>query len=302
MANLNKELWLSDIAQIFKSDNSFASVLQNYSSFVDNKYLHLPNAGTISDLISKNVSSFPVTGNTTRTDASVDITMDTFYINPIYLATPIEELEFNYNKRASVMSDSMNQLLQTAHDSMILNMATGASVITGTGTARAAWNASQTGNRSGITFADIQKVHYLFNSQNIPMDGRYLLVPSELLEDIISLSQFQYSYTLTNSVVIDGFIGKIAGFNIVQRDKVLVTVSGGTLKSTQVFAASDCAAALAFSTATNVKAIGEIKVFEKLQDPNYYGDVISGYVRSVAANKYGTSTPKGVAILAEKTA
>lgn len=302
MADLNKELWISEIAEIFKSDNSFASVLQNYSAWVDNKYLHLPNAGAASNLISKNVSSFPVTGNTTRTDSSVDITMDTYYINPIYLATPIEELEFNYNKRVSVMSDSMNQLLQAAHDGMILNMAQGATVYTGTGTARAGWNASQTGNRSGITFADIQKIHYLFNSQNIPQEGRYLLLPAELLEDVITLSNFQHSYTLTNTTVIDGMIGKIAGFTVISRDKVLVTTSGGTLKSTQTFAATDCAAALAFSTATNVKAIGEIKIFEKLQDPNYYGDVISGYVRSVAANKYGTSTPKGVAILAEKTA
>ena len=302
MADLNKELWISEIAEIFKSDNTFASVLQNYSEWVDNKYLHLPNAGTPSDLISKNVSSFPVTGNTTRTDSSVDITMDTYYINPIYLATPIEELEYNYNKRVSVMSDSMNSLRQAAHDGMILGMAQGATVYTGTGTARAAWNASQTGNRSGITFADIQKIHYLFNSQNIPAEGRYLLLPSELIEDVISLSNFQYSYTLTNAAVIDGMIGKIAGFWVIQRDKVLVTTSGGTLKSTQTFAASDCAAGLAFSTATNVKAIGEIKIFEKLQDPNYYGDVISGYVRAVAANKYGTSSPKGVAILAEKTA
>lgn len=296
---LNKEIWANQIAEIFTSDNSFASKLTNYSDWVNGKYVHMPTAGTISNLISKNLTSWPITGATSRTDADQQVTMDTFYMNPIVLTTPIEELELNYNKRQSVMSDSLSQLLNAAHDSMILNMAQGATVYTGNGTARAAYHATQTGNRSGITFATIQKAHYLFNSQNLPAEGRFLLVPAELQEDIISMSQFQYSYTLTNSAVVDGFIGKIAGFQVVVRDKVLVTNSANTLLSTQTMAATYNAACLAFHTSTNVKALGEIKVFEDLGNPNYMGDIISAYVRSVAANKYGTSTPKGVAVLAE---
>ena len=297
---LNQEIWIAQIQELFTSDNTFASVLPNYSEWVNGKYVHIPNAGTISNLVSKNVSSWPITGVTSRTDGDNQITLDTYYLNPIVLTTPIEELEFSYSKRSSVMNASLKQLTQATNDGLILDMSTGASVITGTGTGRAAIHASQTGNRSGITMAEIRKAAYLFNSQNLPAEGRWLLLPAELLNDLVSLTEFQYSYTLTNTVVVDGFIGKIGGFNVVVRDRVLLTNSGNTLLTTQTMAATYNAAALAFSTATNFRAVGEVKMFEKLGDPNYMADVISGLVRSKGGNMY--STPLGVAVIAEKVA
>ena len=298
--SLNKQIWIDTVAEVLRQDNSFASKITDYSEYASGTILHIPNAGIPGTLVSKNLTSWPVSAATFRTDVDNAITMDIYYLNPIQLATPVEELQFNYNKRSSVMLASLSELKENIHNGLILDMSVGSTVYTGTGSGRTCLNSAQTGNRSAITYTDVLKVQYLFNSQNIPTEGRYMLVPAELQNDILGMTQFNNSELLTNQSTIDGFVGKIAGFNVILRSTVLLTTSGGTLKTNQTYATSDCAAALFFSTATVFKSVGNIDIYEDIQNPFYMGDIISGKCPAKGGNKF--ATPKGIAVLAEKTA
>lgn len=296
---LNQEFWSAKVSDVLFADNSFLSVVPSFQeNIINGKYVHVPVAGSMSDIISVDPSSFPITGATSRTDSDNLVTMHSFALKPIYLADPIETYEVNYNKAQSVLNQSLKHLTNSVADKLLVDLASGATVYTGTGAGRAALNATQTGNRSGITLKEIKSIAYKFDSQDVPADGRYLVLPSELAQDITTFSEFKDAYTLTEKVVVDGFIGKIYGFNVILRSKVLVTNSANTLLATATHTATSNAAGLAFSTYTVAKAYGSVEVFSKENDPNYYGNVISALQRAVAFNLYDTKL--GVAIIAEK--
>lgn len=302
---LRKEIFSADISEVFKLDNTFSSLITNYQSWVSGNKIHIPNIGTYSDTqIAKNTSSWPFTDTLTRTDADNEISMNAYQLKPIVLNNPIEDYEFAYDKRMSVYGDSIKNLVEEVNNNFLLDLIpttnTGSTVIFGsTGSSRAALHENQTGNRKAITLADIQKAARLFNKQNLPKEGRMLIVPSDLEFDIVNLDGFKYTDDLNRQVMVNGWIGKISGFDVYSRGKVAVATSGGTMKSTQVVTATDCLAVMFLHKQTIGKAIGTIDTFERLNDPYYMADIISANVRAKAFNKY--SNELGVSLLYETT-
>lgn len=302
---LNKEIFSSDLAQTFKQDNSFSSLITNMSEFVDGKYVHIPNVGTYSGDLTTDSATYPLSGVIKRTDLDNQITMRHTTIKQIVVDTPIENVEFNYNKRMSVYGDVLEEVVEEINSKFILDLVptvnTGTTIIFATtGTGRAAHSPDQTGNRSGVTITDIRKASQLFNIQNLPKEGRVMLIPSYLENDILELDQFKYTDELNRQIMVEGFLGRVNGFDVYTRGDVLVSLSGGTIKSTQVVTATDGLAILFFSTKTIGKALGETKIIYDENNTSYQAPVFSGWVRNLAFNK--NKTEKGIAILYEATA
>ena len=78
---LNKEVWLNTIVENFFPDNSFASKSVDDSAFVDNKTVHVPNAGTPSGVVI-NRTTLPATVSR-RTDYDLDYDIDELYSQTI---------------------------------------------------------------------------------------------------------------------------------------------------------------------------------------------------------------------------
>ena len=63
---LQKEIWINSIIENLFADNTFAARSVNHSSFVNEKTVHVPNAGSAPS-VTKGRISFPASV-TTRTD------------------------------------------------------------------------------------------------------------------------------------------------------------------------------------------------------------------------------------------
>ena len=73
---LNREIWIHDIVEGFVPDDSFLAKSVDHSEYVDNKTVHVPQAGAEPNT-TKNRSVFPATIKT-RTDGELTYDLDIY--------------------------------------------------------------------------------------------------------------------------------------------------------------------------------------------------------------------------------
>lgn len=295
---LNKEIWESSIVEGLFADNSFLGRAINHSAFADNKTVHVPNAGSAPE-VTKNRDSYPAQAGS-RTDYDLSYNLDEFTTAPIHIKN-VEEVELSYDKRSSILGATQAALKEAvAVDVLKKWVPSGYTLVKTTGSAVAHHLASQTGNRKAVTLADIVAVKKEFDKANIPLEGRCLMLDYEMYAELLdALSAAQSNAFLASADTARGIVGKLYGFDVYMRSDVLRTVqNGATLASSA--AATDQAAAIAWSDKAVSVAQGQTEVFEAEGDPTYYGDIVSALVR--AGGSYMRYDKKGVVILAQDTA
>ncbi|MFB9897824.1 hypothetical protein [Hallella seregens] len=297
---LNKEIWLTTIQENFFPNNSFATKSVDDSAFVDNKKVHVPNAGAPSG-VETNRSIFPAVVNQ-QNDEDLEYSMDELTTNPIHIPN-IDMVELSYDKRQSVLYNDRNQLQNEACHNLLYRWGTGAKTFTTSGGARVAHtSATAIGNRKKITKKDVLAIGTQFNMDDVPATGRYLLLDAIMYTDLLEdLTDKELSAFLASADAQRGVIGMLYGFEVMQRSKVLRTTAGKVVvKWTDEDAASELAAGLAWQQSCVSRAIGEVKMFDSLDNPLYYGDIYSFLLR--AGGEKRRYDKKGVALIVEDTA
>lgn len=109
---LNKQVWLNTIVENFFPDNSFATKSIDDSLFVNNKTVHIPNAGAPSG-VEINRTTKPASVKQ-RTDQDLEYSMDELTTNPIYILN-IDTVELSYDKRTSILWNDRVELQKNAH-------------------------------------------------------------------------------------------------------------------------------------------------------------------------------------------
>lgn len=279
--------------------NSFLSKAFNADSYVNDRIVHIPQAGAPSKIV-KNRSEYPAEVKT-RTDTDLTYQMSEFTTDPIRIPHA-DTVELSYDKRNSVLR--MDKL--ALHDYVALDFLKGWSptsenIITTTGAAVNAHTSKATGMRNAVTKTDIMNLMTRFNDAEIPQEGRYLLLDAnmytQLLNDLTSAENVAFHATADPK---NGVLGKLLSFNIMMRSKVLLYKADGTAKEWSADgAATDNAAALAWHDAFVCRALGEVKMFGNEDDPTYYGDIYSFLVR--AGGRVMRADGKGVMALAQGT-
>jgi hypothetical protein len=298
---LNKQIWLNSIQENFYPDNSFASKSVDDSAFVDNKTVHVPNAGAPSK-VEVNRETKPATVSQ-RTDNELTYDIDELTTDPVYIPN-VDTVELSYDKRQSVLANDRQQLQKEATQNLLYKwMPTEvAKYIKTTGIAAAAHTSSAaTGNRLKITKEDVLSISTRMNEDDVPMSGRNLLLDPRMYNDLINnLTDKELPAFLASANVQQGVMGSLYGFNVLMRSKVLrMTSAGALLKWDADGQATEVAAALAWQENCVSRAIGDVKMFSKMDDPSYYGDIYSFLVRTGGAQR--RYDKKGVIALVEDT-
>lgn len=295
---LNKEIWIDSIVGNLFADDSFLARAVNHSAFVENKTVHVPNAGS-APTVTKNRSTFPATAGA-RTDYDLSYSLGEFSTAPFYI-TNVEETELSYDKRESIVS-ACREALKNAVATDILKSwlpASGFAKVATTGPNVAAHLASQTGNRKAVTLTDILAVKKEMDKANVPQDGRCLLLDYEMYAELLAaLTTSQANAFLASADAAKGIVGRIYGFDVYECAEVLRAVAAGTSLQTTP-AATDQAAGLAWHPSCVSVAQGEAQLFEREKDPLYYGDVVSALVR--AGGSYIRNDKSGVVLLVQAT-
>ena len=303
---LNKEQWLSDIQENLFKNNAIINRAVNHDGFVNYKTVHVPQAGA-NPTISKNLGSFPAT-ITQRTDSELTYSMDVYYVQPIHIEAGQETSYLSYDKRMSVLNQNINTLEDVLTNNALYKWAPAGATrfVRTTGTAvGTALAPSATGNRNAITLADILKAKSILDSENVPAEGRVLLLPSDMYNaQLLAIQDVYQQQSYGQSALPSGVVTRIHGFDIMIRSTVLVydntatpvikTVADSGTPSSP--AATDNLAALAYHPSFVAKAMGSTEVFITEQVAEYYGSIVSAF-QLFGASKMRTSQIGVVAII-----
>lgn len=288
---LQVEIWVKAIIEGLFANNTFAARSVDHSEFVDNKTVHVPNAGAAPN-VEKNRTVFPATV-TKREDTDLTYDMDEYTVDPVRISHA-EQVELSYNKRESIVRQSRRKLAQDIYDSLIYDwIPAGVQVIETVGSAVTAHIAGATGNRNGMTKKTVEELQTVFDEQDLPEEGRCILLDARMYNQLMnSMTDTEQNNFLSCADPVRGVIGKYLGFDFYKRSKVAKVATDGTLKPwSAATVATDCAAGLAWQEDCVSRALGESVLFDDEGNPLYYGDVISFLQRaggrSIRADKAG---------------
>ena len=302
-AELLTRLFLSEITEALRKDNSFMQFAKNDDAFVNNNSVELPHAGTDPTIVIDR-SSFPGTISQ-RTDAATQYILEELSSNPTHLQYS-EELTVAYNKRQSIMQQHITALADKKGDRCTYGWAKGVDaahrvVTTGTGTRNSDAPGSTVSTVKKLTKANLLAGKLILDKENVPTSGRYLLLPPGMINDILELDEFTRMDAYGKSNIPDGWVGMIFGMNVLTRSYVTshVTSTYAIKDPEAATATTDLAGGILFHRDFVRRANGDIKVFLNIDDPAYYGSIFSAAVRFgalAARNDY-----KGIVSLVETT-
>ena len=280
---IQKEIWENDIVEALWANNQFLQFAYNADQYVlAGKVVHIPQAGTIVS-VSTNRSSLPATV-TTRTDTEINYSLDELMFDPIKI-TNVDTAELSYDKRNSVLSDTKNAIAEAAAMNLLFkwNPTAAGNIIRTTGAAVAAHTDSATGNRKAFCVADVKSANKQFNKWNIPQNDRYMMLDADMYDQLMSdLSATQYRDFSASLDQSNGTVGKLYGFNIMQRSTVARYTNAATPVPVNWTTAGDAAhnaAALCWHKNSVERALGVVNFFENIGDPTHYGDIYSALLR-----------------------
>ena len=277
---VQKEIWERTIVEGLFAENSFLSRAVNDDMYVnEGKKVHIPNAGAPSG-VEVNRSSLPA-AVFQRVDQDVEYTLDELTTNPI-LIKYADLVELSYNKRNSVIDQDRKELIFQAAEAMLAKWlpAAGQRVLT-TGSGVHAWTPSATGLRKKITPADVAALQVRMNADNVPLEGRCLLLDAQMYQQLLDgMTNTQAIGFFQAADVKRGVMGMLYGFEVMVRSTVYRFAADGTLKAYGAAgAATDLAGGLAWQRDSLSRALGEVVMFDQIDNPVYYGDVYSFLVR-----------------------
>lgn len=281
---LQKEIWQDHIAgNLFKNNDFLLNSLNASQYVVNGKIVHIPQAGATATVV-RDRSSVPATV-VEREDDEVVYTLHEFTTNPIYIPD-IETYELSYDKRESVLAEYEAALRQAVANSMLINWAPteAANIIRTTGADDVASHLSGTsGDRKMFVEADLKRAKLLMDRADVPFEERYALLSADMFQQLTdSLSATQYRDFSTAYDAKNGILGRLFGFNIMMRSTVL-SFSNDSTPDVLGYGVANSAdtndAVLCWQSNAVERALGDIKVFERVGDPTYYGDIYSVSVR-----------------------
>lgn len=303
---IQKEIWAADIKEKLFPNSSWLLLSQDDSPFSDGKKVHRAIAGNV-DKSTRNRSVVPAPIKR-REDVDSEYTLDEFTTDPM-LIQDIEEVEVNYNKRQSVLAQHTRQINLDVANWMQYNWAPtlASTFIRTSGANRNAIADANgaTGTSKKVTIPDIIAAATLLDDMEVPEDGRNMLLPSAMYNDLMN-DNWQYIVNLQaegKAVLSNGNLMSLFGLRLIKRGKknLLTYTNAGTPAVRTPDASSLTSAnagALIWHPDFVTRAKGEVKVFENIDDATLYGSAFSALVRAGGRQLYNDGT--GVVAIIEQ--
>lgn len=291
-----QEFWSSYIVEKLRRTNPHIALCFDESKYVKGgSVVYIPQAGAKPEVV-KNRAFGPATA-VQRGDTAVMYGLDVFTTTPTAI-TYAEANEISYEKTDSVLGDHTGTLAESIGDELTFSWIKGVKPAVGGGTtveylpagrqiatsgAATAVNAEdgQTGTRKAFTYKEVQAMQAKFNKDNVSKENRYAMVESYMYQQFIdSLSANQMAAFQATADLVNGIVGKFAGFTFLERSSVLALTSAGVFRVPgEALAATDNLASIFWQKESVTKAFGDTELFQDMGNPLYYGDIHSGLVK-----------------------
>jgi hypothetical protein len=301
---LETQVWLREIAENLFADNTFVVQSIDHSGFVNNRTVHVPQAGA-PPAVSKTKPFAPGaqwTQPDQRTDTDLTYDIEPYYVGPTVI-DQLEKVELSYDKRQSILLNINKALQEEVHKDLIYKwLPTGlTSLATGGDVQAAPHIPTATGKRISLTKKDILKLDTQFNKWDFPQDGRNILLDAEMYDQLLeSLTETAHNAFLGTANVATGMVGRLYSFNIYMRSTVAKATGAGAVKKWDATAAAtDSAAALVWSRYAVSRAKSDVKMYDNEGSAMAFGDVLSAEIR--AGGSHMRADKKGIMLLYQGT-
>lgn len=296
---LQTEVWIDTLQENFFPDNSFVQKSEDDSQYVDNKTVHVPNAGRPSK-VQVNRRTKPAQP-TERTDQDLTYELDELTSDPVHISHA-DTVELSYNKRSSIILNDKEEMRRVASELILQRWAKGADsahTILTDGAQRDAHTTQGTGRRLKMTDKVVHQIAIRMDKQDLPATGRYLIIDSDMYADLLdSLTEANRMAFLASADVSKGTVGRLYNIDIFSRSTVLRMKANGELITTPDGGdATEVAAGFAWQKSCVSRAMGKIEMFASEKDPQYYGDIYSFLMR--LGGSYRRYDKKGLFLIAE---
>ena len=302
---LQQEVWATEVQENLFPANDFMSRAKDHSAFINYLTVHLPQSGA-NPAIFKNNTSLPININQ-RNDTDFTYSLNNYKGEPI-LITNLEEMQNSYDKRSSVLGNVVRNMgFAIGNQTLYAWAPSGASRIVRTsGTASStALAPGATGTRNALTLADIAALKGKLDNDNVPMEGRILLMTADMYNNqLLAINNIQAFYAYNMPTIQNGKVPTLFGFEVMVRPSVVVYSTSAVVKSINDMGnpltplATDNLACIAYHPDFVSKAQGGINVYAQENLPQYYGSILSIEVQHGASPL--RSTFVGIAALVQQ--
>lgn len=275
MAGLAKEVWINQLTKKFYPDSSFLNYTKDFSSLVENDAINMADAGVDPDVLINN-TTYPIQV-VNRVDTPIRIELDLFETKNTLVRRP-EAIEYSYDQLESVLMGHRNKLRartaeKAAHAFAPLKDSEFTPVISTTG--------ETSGTRKRMSVEDILLLKERFDSVDIPLEERYLVLNPKHLSDLI-LFDVRAFKDLTD--IVDGKPKRFAGFNVLQTSTTPFynATSLEKIAFTKTPGDTDVFCSFAFQKEEVMKADGTVHMYAKYDDPEERGTIVGFDKRFIA--------------------
>ena len=275
MAGLAKEVWINQLTKKFYPDSSFLNYTKDFSSLVENDAINMADAGVDPDVLINN-TTYPIQV-VNRVDTPIRIELDLFETKNTLVRRP-EAIECRYDQLESVLMGHRNKLRartaeKAAHAFAPLKDSEFTPVISTTG--------ETSGTRKRMSVEDILLLKERFDSVDIPLEERYLVLNPKHLSDLI-LFDVRAFKDLTD--IVDGKPKRFAGFNVLQTSATPFynATSLEKIAFTKTPGDTDVFCSFAFQKEEVMKADGTVHMYAKYDDPEERGTIVGFDKRFIA--------------------
>lgn len=295
---VQNELWLKAAQEnLYEALGKITPGATDDSDYLNAITVNIPNAGTPAGILKNPARPLTVAE---RTDNVHTYNIDEWVIAP-RVSPFADSNNLTYNKLQSLMNDVLGSLPERVMRELLINWYTDATYkVATTGSNYAAHAPNATGNRKGLTLAELMSAARALDLQKLPENDRFLFVDTAMfyqLLDVIGITAYRDA-ALLNQSTLD--LPKVAGFQIIPVTQAVYLTSADVARAFGATGATtDNAAALAVHKSAISFAVGEIKLFNNNNDAIFAGDIISGAV--MAGGKYRRSDKKGVVPIVQAT-
>jgi len=298
---VNQEIWLREITKrLFKNNMFLDQAYREDANVLGGVVCHIPQPGAAANVV-KNRNSYPAT-TVRRTDTDITYNLDEYSTDPTHI--PDIELEtITYDKVGSVLDDHFGYLMQELADDQIIKWTQSipqVNIINTSGEPTAALEVGQNGLRAAFRWQDLRDASRVMNKGNVPQENRFALIEENMFQQLVdSVSATAYKDFSKEYDVAKGTVGTLFGFNIMRRSTVIAALAAldgsnnlqvNALDS--VMGATDNVGAFCFQMNAIGLSLGAMKMFQRENDPQYYGNIWSTSIRAGGRRRRGDD--KGV--------
>lgn len=297
--SVNKEIWLPAIEGNFYSEWEILNQLaKDDSLYVNNKTVHIPNAGSGSTL-AKNNTSYPVAVEG-RTDVDHTYSINSYQMAPVRIGK-FETKDLSYDKTLSVVQDHTGRLGEYVKfdifTSWYVGKVAGKYVETSGSTTSTSEAPASTATVKDLTINDVKNAAKILDTQKVPTQGRILLLPPSMFYQLHSSVIANYSINDNDGMMM--FDKPLLGFKVVMQPEVVNVTSAGVLRAYgHAGATTDLQVGLAYQKDQVSLAKSDVFVYDSANATGYFGDTIEA--EAWAGGFYRREDKKGVVPIIQK--